>query len=269
MVKLDSVFYPHLFLWVSRQHHEVEDKLAELKSNRSKEQGRQRPLEEHILDCSKQLEEDQYSKAEELHKNKMIEMRSTELLSKDLKHYEEALDRAIVKFHSMKMDEINQNIRDLWRDTYRGQDIEYIEIRSEVDEKSDGRRSYNYRVVMMKGDTAVDMRGRCSAGQKVLASLIIRLALAEAFCLDCGILALDEPTTNLDQENIESLANALIEIIRTRSQQRHFQLLIITHDENFVELLVRSRCIQDFYRISKNQDQNSEITKCSISSHSV
>ena len=31
----------------------------------------------------------------------------------------------------------------------------------------------------------------------VLASLIIRLALAETFCLNCGILALDEPTTNL------------------------------------------------------------------------
>lgn len=42
------------------------------------------------------------------------------------------------------------------------------------------------------------MRGRCSAGQKVLACLIIRLALAETFCLNCGILALDEPTTNLD-----------------------------------------------------------------------
>ena len=53
------------------------------------------------------------------------------------------------------------------------------------------------------------MRGRCSAGQKVLASLIIRLALAETFCLSCGILALDEPTTNLDEENIESLANQL------------------------------------------------------------
>jgi DNA repair protein RAD50 len=44
----------------------------------------------------------------------------------------------------------------------------------------------------------LDMRGRCSAGQKVLACLIIRLALAETFCLNCGILALDEPTTNLD-----------------------------------------------------------------------
>lgn len=29
------------------------------------------------------------------------------------------------------------------------------------------RRTYNYRVVMIKGDTALDMRGRCSAGQKV------------------------------------------------------------------------------------------------------
>ncbi|CAI5638623.1 unnamed protein product [Oreochromis niloticus] len=254
---------------LQRQREEEESKLAELKSERSREQGAQKPLEEHILEYSKQLEEDQYGKAEELHRNKMIEMRTTQLLSKDLKLYEEALDQAIVKFHSMKMDEINQNIRDLWRSTYRGQDIEYIEIRSEVEERSEGRRSYNYRVVMMRGDADVNMRGRCSAGQKVLASLIIRLALAEAFCLDCGILALDEPTTNLDRENIESLADALVEIIRTRSQQRHFQLLIITHDEDFVQLLVRSGCIQHFYRISKNQDQNSEITKQSTAFLSV
>ena len=51
-----------------------------------------------------------------------------------------------------------------------------------------------------------EMRGRCSAGQKVLACLIIRLSLAETFCLNCGILALDEPTTNLDAPNADSLA---------------------------------------------------------------
>lgn len=54
-------------------------------------------------------------------------------------------------------------------------DIEYIEIRSDADENvsaSDKRRSYNYRVVMIKGDTALDMRGRCSAGQKVIALFI-------------------------------------------------------------------------------------------------
>ena len=98
---------------------------------------------------------------------------------------------------------------------------------------------------MLKGETALDMRGRCSAGQKVcrhahemgcralvwlkeklapfspccplpqvLASIIIRLALAETFCLNCGLLALDEPTTNLDHENVEGLAQALTDIIK-------------------------------------------------------
>ena len=31
--------------------------------------------------------------------------------------------------------------------------------------------------------------------------MVIRLALAETFCVSCGILALDEPTTNLDHNN--------------------------------------------------------------------
>jgi hypothetical protein len=44
------------------------------------------------------------------------------------------------------------------------------------------------------------VRGLRSAGQKVLASLVVRLALAETFGHHCGILALDEPTSNLDHE---------------------------------------------------------------------
>jgi len=92
-----------------------------------------------------------------------------------------------------------------------GGDIDEIAIRSDpMEEKS--RRAYNYRVVMQQGDVELDMRGRCSAGkvllvshfsslasstrygvgsctgQKVLASLLIRLALAETFCINCGVL---------------------------------------------------------------------------------
>lgn len=67
------------------------------------------------------------------------------------------------------------------------------------------------QVVMFKDTNEMDMRGRCSAGQKVLASIIIRLALAESFSLNCGVMALDEPTTNLDHDNIQALAASLNE----------------------------------------------------------
>uniref|UniRef100_A0A672RD12 RAD50 double strand break repair protein n=1 Tax=Sinocyclocheilus grahami TaxID=75366 RepID=A0A672RD12_SINGR len=254
-------------LQLRNEWQEVERKLEDLKKNHSVALGRQKGYKDEILRFCKELSEDQYCRAEDLYRDQMIVMRKTELANKDLDIYYKALDQTIMKFHSMKMEEINKIIRDLWRSTYRGQDIEYVEICSDVDENTSAglkRRTYNYRVVMVKGDTALDMRGHCSAGQKVLASLIIRLALAETFCLNCGILALDEPTTNLDRENIESLAHALVEIIKSRSRQCNFQLLVITHDEDFVELLGRSNYVEHFYRIRKNQDQCSEITKCNI-----
>jgi DNA repair protein RAD50 len=96
------------------------------------------------------------------------------------------------------------------------------------------------------------MRGRCSSGQKVLASIIIRLALAETFCNNCGILCLDEPTTNLDEHHIKSLAKALREIISTRSEDSNFQLVVITHDPIFVDLIGSDFC-SSFWEVKKNE----------------
>eukprot|EP01047_Picozoa_sp_COSAG01_P121798 COSAG01_NODE_50605_length_362_cov_0.577947_1_plen_90_part_01 len=87
----------------------------------------------------------------------------------------------------------------------------------------------------------------------MLAALFIRLALAETFCLNCGILALDEPTTNLDVENVKSLCDALKDIIIARRGQDNFQLSIITHDEDFMEELAREAGMCDtYYRVSKD-----------------
>lgn len=99
------------------------------------------------------------------------------------------------------MEKINQLIREYWRSIYQGNDIDFIQIQTDDFEKSatSKKRNYNYRVVQSKNDVELDMRGRCSAGQRVLACLIIRMALAETFSSNCGVLALDEPTTNLDR----------------------------------------------------------------------
>ena len=161
------------------------------------------------------------------------------------------------------MEEVNRIIDELWKKTYQGTDVDTILIRSD-DENAKGNRSYNYRVCMIKQDAEMDMRGRCSAGQKVLASIIIRLALAECFGVNCGLIALDEPTTNLDRDNIRSLAGSLHDIIQARRHQANFQLIVITHDEEFLKFMKCPDFTDTYYRVSRNDEQKSMIERQSI-----
>lgn len=203
------------------------------------------------------LKQAQYKDIDKRYFDQMIQLKTTEMANKDLNRYYSALDKALMRFHTMKMEEINKIIRELWQQTYRGQDIDYISIHS--DSEGAGTRSYSYKLLMQTGDAELEMRGRCSAGQKVLASLIIRLALAETFCLNCGILALDEPTTNLDGPNAESLAAALLRIMEDRKGQENFQLIVITHDERFAQLIGQRQHAEKYYRITKDDHQHSII----------
>lgn len=209
----------------------------------------------------------------ERYRKALITLKTTTVANDDLAKYSNALDSAIMQYHSMKMNEINAIIDELWKSTYSGTDIDTILIRSESDKPatasktaaaSSVNRSYNYRVCMVKSDAELDMRGRCSAGQKVLASIIIRLALAECFGINCGLIALDEPTTNLDSDNIESLARSLGNIIGARSSQKNFQLIVITHDEKFLTHMAASEHTDHFYRVSRNIRQKSSIEWCPI-----
>jgi DNA repair protein RAD50 len=78
---------------------------------------------------------------------------------RDIDKYHSALDKALQHFHSLKIAEINTIIRDLWNLTYKGEDITSIELESGDEGGSRSSRSYNYRVVMTKGSTQLDMRG--------------------------------------------------------------------------------------------------------------
>lgn len=141
-------------------------------------------------------------------------------------------------YHEERMNTVNRTMKKLWEYIYTGTDTSSIQIRTESATGTSRKRVFNYKLVQIKHGVEMDMKGRCSAGQRVLASIIMRLALAETFCEQCGILALDEPTTNLDEDNAKSLASTLYKYVELRAKHRSsFQLIIITHDETFISKL--------------------------------
>jgi DNA repair protein RAD50 len=204
-----------------------------------------------------------FADAKTRYKEARIKVETHKAAVEDLGRYASALDKGIMKFHSMKMADINRILEELWQSTYQGTDIDTILIRSES-ENATGAQSYNYRVCMVKQDVEMDMRGRCSAGQRVLACILIRIALAEVFSTNCGLIALDEPTTNLDEANIEALARGLHRIIESRQKQSNFQLIVITHDEAFLRAMRVEDFTDYYYKVKRSERQLSQIERHNV-----
>lgn len=226
-------------------------------------EGQKMELKNTIEDMETELNIPENKNAKQIYKEKLFELKLMEKLVNDLRVYIKALHHSVLQYHKDRMVQINHRIRELWRNIYKGNDIDYIEIQAkESDSTSKARKTYDYKVVQKKNGVEIEMRGRCSAGQRVLACLIIRIALAESFSSHCGILALDEPTTNLDKENVTSLTYALSNLITSHVNDNNFQLLIITHDQDFLDILRHSvQAISHYWRVSRSPQGYSIIKK--------
>ncbi|KAK3355628.1 LOW QUALITY PROTEIN: hypothetical protein B0H65DRAFT_505507 [Neurospora tetraspora] len=250
-----------------KEAHKLEFRRGELNAESERLMGSMSTKDEQFARLEEEYEIE-LKGARARYKESHIKVETTKAAIEDLARGTMALDHAIMQYHSLKMEEINRTIGELWQSTYQGTDIDTIQIRSDMESTASGaantRRVFNYRVYMIKGDTEMDMRGRCSAGQKVLACIIIRLALAESFGANCGLIALDEPTTNLDSDNIRSLAESLHAIIKARRSQNNLQLVVITHDEEFLKHMQCSDFCDDFFRVKRDENQNSVITRENI-----
>ena len=237
-------------------------------SKRDKLSGELKQMRNTIGGLERTLNSDSYRDIEKDFEVKKFEQRVVETMIKDFDYSYKTLDRCMMQFHRSKIDQINATLQELWPSIYRGPDIDYIQIAADDDGKTSatGRSAYNYRVVMVKGDIELDMRGRCSAGQKVLACILIRLALAETFSGKCGIIALDEPTTNLDQKNMLSLADALVSLLERKAHSgSNIQMVLITHEQQFVEAFEHSELVEYYWDLKKS-DNFSRISKLPLSS---
>lgn len=260
--KLNTINYSEIFdEWQNLQSRE-----QTILRQKNIIKGNQEELERTVQQYVQELKKDIYKQAHKNYKSKCIELTVVEESILNLKEYSKVLDTAMIQYHEERMATVNRIIKQLWKLVYTGTDTTSIEIRTDATEGIGGtKRTYNYKLIQMKHGHEIDMKGRCSAGQKVLASIIIRLALAETFCKDCGILALDEPTTNLDQENADSLANTLATVVKLRSQhQKNFQLIVISHDEKFLFKLAELSSNKGFYQLYRKQTGYSTVKYCLV-----
>ncbi|CAB01581.1 DNA repair protein rad-50 [Caenorhabditis elegans] len=209
--------------------------------------------------------------AESNYRDAIIELAITKESISDLTKYRNCLDASLIQFHSEKMGRVNGIIDDLWRKVYNSTDITTIRIRSDATSETSSKKvAYEYNVMMVhETGTEVEMRGRCSAGQKMLASLLIRIALAEVFGGSCSMIALDEPTTNLDESKVEGMAIVLADIIAERRgfdengklRGRDMQMVVITHDERLVNRITISCRPEYIYCLGKDEHGISFLSK--------
>uniref|UniRef100_A0A6V7I671 Rad50/SbcC-type AAA domain-containing protein n=1 Tax=Bracon brevicornis TaxID=1563983 RepID=A0A6V7I671_9HYME len=211
-------------------------------------------IKSNIRELTEELKSPEAQEAVVQYKKMCLETLLTKYSIQDMNTYAEALEETTSDYHQERLSKINSAMKRLWKLIYVGTDTTSIEIKAEptVTNGKTDRRQFNYKLVQTKHDIEMEMRGRCSAGQRVLASIILRLALAETLSEHTGMLALDEPTTNLDAENARKLADTLYKYISLRAEhEKNFQLVIITHDEQFISRLTElsaNRYRQELYR---------------------
>jgi len=78
----------------------------------------------------------------EKYKKKNIEVQTIEKLNNDLNAYHKILDQTLLKFHTEKMKKINSILEELWKTTYAGNDIDYVQIKSEGTKSIEKNRIY-------------------------------------------------------------------------------------------------------------------------------
>ena len=153
----------------------------QLEMTKAEAAGQVKTHREMARNSEKELKSAEYKNIDSRLSKETIRFQTLEMVNNDLNRYYAALDKALMAF-LIKMGDINKVVKELWQRTYRGQDIDYIQICSDAEKqegKSGGKSSYNYRVVMVCNGAELEMRGRCSAGQKSWPALSLNLALAK------------------------------------------------------------------------------------------
>jgi DNA repair protein RAD50 len=87
-------------------------RVLKLKESRSELRGAMAAEERQAAELVASLTSERYRHIDQRHTNLLIEVRTNTLANADLETYYKALDKALMSFHSIKMKEINETLKD-------------------------------------------------------------------------------------------------------------------------------------------------------------
>lgn len=134
------------------------------------------------------------------------------------------------------IESINEALSTIWKKVYPYSDYDLIKL---VPSEND------YELMFKYNNDYISVDGIGSGGERALACLALRIAFAMVLTPNLSWLILDEPTHNLDEEAVSTLA----ETLREHIPQIVEQTFVITHDE-----LMKEAASGKLVRIMRDQN---------------
>jgi DNA repair exonuclease SbcCD ATPase subunit len=179
-------------------------------------------------------------------KDREIRVNEMQKYEEEIKKHEEIIEKlqvfanAIMETQQTLREElvaaINEALAESWGILYPYSDYPVIKLQpSESD----------YDLVFKVGEEWISVDGIASGGERALACLALKISFAMVLTPNLSWLILDEPTHNLDEEGVRTLAVTLHDHIPKIVEQT----FVVTHDEN-----LRDAASGKLFRIERNKE---------------
>ncbi len=218
--------------WDEREYNNMKSRVEavrkeflELVSKKKELEGTLKGLQETLREKEKLLEEMKRRLA--ILEDELRDYERLKTIRDSLELVRRAWEESIKEVRKRRVDLINKTVKLVWNAVYRSQYSDYKDISFSMES---ARSGYTYSL-KVKGDEWYDV-DVLSGGERMLALLALRIAMAYLLSKKSGFLILDEPTHNLD----ENISRKLAEFLHNTTQEGLFdQIILITHDPVFSE----------------------------------
>ncbi|MDD3244873.1 MAG: SMC family ATPase [Candidatus ainarchaeum sp.] len=149
-------------------------------------------------------------------------------VSINLTHFIKATESSQKQLRTVLVDNINKILSIIWSKIYPYNDYISARLRAESD--------YILEVLTTQ-KTWIRVEGILSGGERTCAALSIRVAVALCLTKKLGLLVLDEPTHNLDQQGISMLSKVIDDDLPSLVDQ----IFIVTHEPQLLNAVTATK----------------------------